>query len=577
MRIDLNSLAKTFKDVEFFLVCLYPPSPPIFEGGNSTNLKTQTGSNFWAITPIASPNGQELIGATSMGMVLFRGYDADLGIHSYSPPEAKEKIAHPSRLQNGVFAYIRMGCAGLPPLIKSDPLGVAPIYYRILRDGGYIFASHPSLLHLDGDSVNLTGWMSMMQNGFFYGDESFYKEIQRVPAGTELTIYPKNVEKSCWFDIDKLPKGDQKVDDNAFEIVEAAYAEGMGKLLALCESRVLPLSSGYDSRRFFATMVDQKLAFKAVTCQAFHRKKGLDYDIDSVFAPKIAKHFGIDCEVVRASPPEAYRADNLRRLSLIGTESFLHAWAVPLMRWMAKQPMSIVFDGLAGDTLGNSGYEFPGLHKNSRADIEVLMTETVDISKFDQLSKLFPTAVEFKATYRAYLERYPRNLNGAELAFLQGRTRRCISPWMTMMHPPGHVVVYPYYNINFIRATLRYHPAEKYQWFFQKECLRRSYPAYFDFPGSRNIPAEMKSTPKNQIDSMAREAEKFVYDDKSVVLGALKYLAIKNKILLVLSTVFRPLRSRRHWLFQPILLLVKTDQAQKSFIKLAKQSQNSNY
>lgn len=570
MRIDLSSLAATFKDVEFFLVCLYPATDAVFEGNGGAGLDTLSGDGYWSVTSSAPQSKQGLVSVTSAGPVLFRGYDADLGVHSYSKAACKEKLADPARLENGVFAYIRMGRAGAPAIVKSDPLGVAPFYYRVLPDGACMFASHPPLLHLDQDDVNLTGWMSMLQNGFSYGDQSFYKDIHRVPAGTELTVRPGKLETRVWFDAAALPAGDQKIDDAAFQIVEDAYAAGMEKLLALGETRTLPFSSGYDSRRFFATMMEKKAAFKAVTCQTFHRKKGRDYDIDSFFAPKIAAEFGVDCELVRASSPDEYAADSRRRMSLIGTESFMHGWAVPFMTWLAKQPMSIVFDGLAGDTLGNSGYEFDGLHGSAAGDIEILMKETVDVKKFDELSGLFPAAAQYQQQYRAHLERYPKNLNGAELAFLQGRTRRCISPWITMMHPPGQVVVFPYYDLRFVLATLRYDPAEKYKWFFQKECLKRSYPAYFDFPGSRNMPAEMAPMPQAQSDAMDAQAQQFVYGDTAAVLGTLKYLALPNKVLLLLSTVLRPLRNRRSWLFVPLMLLVKTQQGHRPFVRRTK-------
>ena len=139
-----------------------------------------------------------------------------------------------------------------------------------------------------------------------------------------------------------------------------------------------------------------------------------------------------------------------------------------------------------------------------------------------------------------------------------------------MMHPPGHVVVFPYYDLRFVRTTLQYDPAEKYKWFLQKECLKRSYPAYFEFPGSRNLPADIAPVPQEQSDAMDRQAQEFVYSDKSVVFGALKYLALPNKVLLLLSTMFRPLRNSRSWLFVPLLLMVKTHQAQRAFVKQSK-------
>ena len=137
-----------------------------------------------------------------------------------------------------------------------------------------------------------------------------------------------------------------------------------------------------------------------------------------------------------------------------------------------------------------------------------------------------------------------------------------------MMHPPGQVVIFPYYEMAFVRATMRYHPADKYKWFFQKECLRRSYPAYFDFPGSRNVPAVMTPLAAERSAAMDQQDDDFTFGDRSVVLTALKYLSLPNKVLLLLALVFKPLRQRRRWLLGPLLTLVKTQRSHRSFVKL---------
>lgn len=570
MNVNFEAFIATFRDVEFFLVCLNPGIDTVFTGACPDELELLSGEGYWSITSRAPQTGRGLMCSTSAGMMMFRGYEADLGVHSYSEAFIKDQIVDPSMLKNGVFSYIRVGKLGASSLIRSDALGVAPFFYRAIPGGGYLFASHPQLIRLETDEVDLTSWMSMIQNGFCYGDKTFYKDVHRVPGGVEFVVSRSGLERRPWFDINTLPNGEKPIDDNAFELVENEYVNSLTKLLALGAPRILPFSSGYDSRRFFATMKEKGVEFQAVTCQTFHRKNGRDYDIDSLFAPKIAKSFGVDCLLLPASPLAEYCSDSLRRMTLIGTETFDHGWAIPLMNWLAKQPMSIVFDGLAGDTLGNSGYEFNGLHEDPSQDVEILARETVSLEKFSHLSGLFPSSAEFLRQYRTHLEHYPNNLNGAELAFLQGRTRRCISPWITMMHPPGQVIVFPYLDLNFVRATLEYHPAEKYKWFFQKECLKRSYPAYFDFLGSRNLPKNMTPLSIRRTQAYDRQAEEFAYGNILVVLSALKYLTFSNKMLLLLAAVFAPLRRRRSWLILPLLLMVKIHRTNLGFIEVSR-------
>lgn len=566
MQIDVDALVSAYQDVEFFLICVAPKSEPVFNGSRTGKLSIIQTKNFWSITSTVSETGKGLITLCATGHVLFRGYDSDLGIHSYSD-SASIALLNPGALSNGVYAYIQLDNTDQTAIVKNDPLGLAPLFYR-KADSGYFFASHPALIHFADDELDLLAWMSMLQNGLVAGDRSFYKPIHRVSAGTELKISGGLLHERTWFDFSELPPGNEAIDDIAFDVVEKAYVTGFEKLLALeTASRTLPFSSGYDSRRFFASMIQRKVNFHAVTCQTFHRKKGKDYDIDSFYAPQIAGAFGVACELVLASLPKDYAADSAHRMALIGTETFMHGWAVPLMKWLADRPMSIVFDGLGGDTLGNSGYEFDGLHISAKNDTAILMSEMIDNRIFDHVSKLFPSLKEFSSAYSAQLGKFPDNLNGAEMAFLQSRTRRCISPWITMMHPPGQLVVFPYYDLGFVRATLRYHPGEKYKWFFQKECLRRFYPDYFDHPGSRNLPADIIPLSEEKSKILDKQAENFVFGSFSVVAGALKFLTLKNKALLLLLFAFSPLRKTRNWLFFPLLLLVKTHQGNIAFIK----------
>jgi hypothetical protein len=240
---------------------------------------------------------------------------------------------------------------------------------------------------------------------------------------------------------------------------------------------------------------------------------------------------------------------------------------MPFMRWLAKRPPSLIFDGLAGDTFGNSGFEINGLHETPEKDCELLVHETSKPFFLRQLSNLFPTLSQFQQQSRAYLAQFAPNMNQAELAFLHSRTRRSISPWITMMHPPGHVAVFPYCDLEFALATLKYHPAEKYKWFFQKECLRRFYPEFFDFPGSRNLPRDHMPISSAVSDARDRSSEAFAYDHPSAIADTLKYLSFPNKILLLLSRLFPGLRRGRDWVFRPLLLLVRTMNEADIFIE----------
>lgn len=558
MKIDLDLIAATFDDVEFFVVSVGADATPVFSHPTALALAVTSDTNFWAVTSRVRSTGQSLVNPVGCASILFRGYEGSQSVHTYSAAAEREKLTAPELLTNGVFAYLKFDRTTQQAVVRSDAFGVAPLFYR--RSGvAWLFASHPGLLHFTGDQVDMNAWLSMLQRGQMLADQSFYRGIARFPAGTQMTIRDSSEVFERWFSFADLPQGGQPIKDSTFEIVESAYLRAMDRCLGLdLEERTLPLSSGYDSRRFLGTLVQRNVPFHAVTCQAFHNKSGRDYDIDAHFAPKIAAAFGVQHELVAAVPIEGIAADSKRREALIGTETFNHDWAVPLMRWLATRPPSIVFDGLGGDTFGNSGFEIAGLHESPEKDVELLVDHATKPYLFKLLTRRFPELAEYKTTYRNYLAHFPMTLNRAELAFLQSRTRRGISPWITMMHPPGHVVVFPYFDVDFARATLTYHPAEKYKWFLQKECLRRWYPDFFDFPGTRNMPKDYPPLPTATSLARGREVEGYLYGELSTVIGSLRYLSLPNKVLLLLAKAFPLLRKKRDWLFQPLLSLVST-------------------
>jgi hypothetical protein len=565
MKIDLDRIAKTFNDVEFFVAGIFADAPPAFTGTGS-GLVTRVSPQFWAVTSLSTAHGRGLVHEVDGSDIVFRGYEGGLSVHSYSEAEVLKCLANEDGLQNGVFAYIKFDRQRQQAIVRSDAFGFGPVYYRRLGSA-WLFASHPALLHVDGDEPDMIGWAGLMQNSSPVGDRSFYRDIARVPAGTQMTLWPERMEKRRWFDFAALPAGTRRIDDEAFRVVEEAYQAGFERCLKLNVGEVaLPFSSGFDSRRFFATLLRRKVPFKAVTCQTFHRKKTGDFELDSHYAPKIAAAFGVDCEVVPATPPARMGEDAARRQALIGTETFMHAWSLPLMRWLAKRPPSLVFDGLAGDTFGNSGFEIDGLHETAERDVGLVLGETSKPYMLKQLSHRFPSLEQFQQQYRAYLDQFASNINQAEMAFIESRTRRCISPWVTMMHPPGHVPVFPYCDVEFARATFEYHPADKYKWFFQKECLRRFYPEFYDFHGSRNMPPDLAPLDPAICGARDEAEERFAYSDFGVVREALPYLTLPNKILLLLSSVLPSLRRRRDWVFHPLLLLARTKKHAETFI-----------
>jgi hypothetical protein len=569
MKIYLSSILEKFSDVEFFVACIFPAEPPEFHGaGTDSDLLVVNSPQFWAVSSRSPSSQAGLIHKIAESFIVFRGYEALIGAHSYSSVAHLSQIAAPENLQNGVFSFISFDPVSQSAIIKNDAFGVSPMFYRE-KNGAWFFASHPGLVHLADDAPDLTSWLSLMQNGYVLGDQTFYNDIKRFPAGTEMVISPGLCETKQWFDFTKLPGGDRPVDDEAIDAIEAAYRTAMERCLKLKVGEVaLPFTSGFDSRRFFALLVRNKIAFRTITCQTFNRKNGRDYDIDSTYAPKIAAAFGIDGDVVPASSGEQLVVDSVKRSNLIGTETFMHQWAMPLMRWLAGRPPSLVFDGLAGDVFGNSSFDIEGLEGSPNRSAAQILEKVTKPLMMGHLSFSPGCADDYREKYRQYIGQFSPNMNQSQLAFLQARTRRGVSPWMTMMHPPGHVVVFPYCDTEFARVALTYDPGQKYSRSLQRECLQRFYPEFYDFQGSRNLPAD--HMPIDQAISFARHEaeEKYAYGNPSIIWAACQYLSLPNRALLLISCIMPSLRRRRDWLFRPLLMILRTQRQAVPYISL---------
>jgi hypothetical protein len=567
MKIDLGLLSKDFADVEFFVACIFPAKPPEFHG-NDSEFQIEVSPQFWALSSRAPSSQAGLVHKLADELVVFRGYEASLGVHSYSPESELARIAAPERLENGVFAFIKFDPAAQSAVVKSDAFGIAPIYYRE-ENGTWFFASHPGLIHRAGDAPDMTSWACLMQNSYILDNRSFYRDIQRFSAGSEMHISRTGHETRQWFDFAQLPDGETPVDEHAADVIEDAYRRSMERCLKLRVGEVvLPFTSGFDSRRFFAFLVRNKVDFKTVTCQSFSRKHGRDYEIDSVYAPKIAKAFGVPSEVVSASSPEQYYEDCLKRQRLIGTETFMHNWAMPLMHWLARRPPSLIFDGLAGDVFGNSSFDIEGLDGNPRRSADDIVEKFATPHVLTHLSLPADATNDYRKKYRQYVAKFLPNMNQSQLAFLQARTRRAVSPWISMMHPPGHVVAFPYCDIDFARTALKYDPGQKYARKLQGECLQRFYPEFCDFEGTRKLPPDHAPVDREVTLALDQAEDRYVYGDASIARAARRYLNFSNAAILWMSQFVPALRRRRDWVFRPLLTVLRTQKQALPYIDL---------
>lgn len=556
MIIDINYLKENFLLKEFFLIAVsYNSSLQTYIEEQSSFYVTQS-PHFFSISSknIFSQTG--IVHEDQKNITIFRGYDLEVKVHSHSEQLASLNQAE---LTNGVFAFIQFNKIDCVTTVKTDMLGISPIYYRNLN-GTILISSHPNLLKTDFDKPDPISELSLLKNGFIFGDRTCYAEINRIPPATVMTIKGGIVKSTKWHDYSSFPAGVERISERAFEEVEEAFSASMEKCLLLSNQKILlPLSSGYDSRRIFAYLVEKNIKFETITSQAYKKIGNRFYDIDGNYAPLIAKKFNVNNKLIKATTGSSLYLDFEKRDNLLGNETLMHSWSIPLINALDTESPSIIFDGLAGDTLGNTGFEFPGFHVEPEKNLEILFNETKKSFLSKKLINSSTLESEFCEAYWQSLNTLPNTPNQCELAFLLFRTRRSISPWITFTQNKNHLVLFPYVDKNHVYKTLKYKPADKYKHFFQKRCLKDFYPNYYNFQGSRDMPSVLKPIDSDQTKKIMR-AENEYYMRENIIKLISNKLSINNRRILNLSNCFPFLSGNRSWLFKALAQLASASE-----------------
>lgn len=442
-----------------------------------------------AVSPLHEP-ALSLLSVTSDAQlaVAFRGYVLAPPVHSYS---LRADVLgywqkHGSIEHNGVFSTAIASVDSLQ--LATDYLGLGPLYYRWFK-GGVAFSTNPRYLAVAGDAPDLVAWRESVQAEFLASDRSLSSRVMRVPAGCTLRASQSGMKVEPWFNFDRLPPGEKPVGSDAVKRVEHAFMAAMERCLRLTNGeRNLLFSSGHDSRRMLTYLLAHNEPFHAVTARVFQKEHR---DLDARYSAEMARDFGFSHQIVEPASVEQFVADDVARRHALDSETRAHTWMVQVMRELPQKP-SLLLDGVLGDILGNPGFRLNTLYKSPRDDIEVI-ADTCITDAYDHVLKpsAWPSTNELKDDLRSYLEPFAHRPNVAELAFILFRQRRMTALGTHQLHPPGHVVVAPFADLEYVKQLLTYRPKEKHAANFQRACLNAFWPQFAKYPGNRDIPPDM--------------------------------------------------------------------------------------
>jgi len=494
------------------------------------------------------------------GGIAFRGYVLP-DVHSYSPSAAIRKCRLGEAAErNGVFSAALIDQDGGRLVLSTDLLGMGTLYWCRLGEV-VLFSTNPRYLVRPGDRPDKLAWRYMLQTSWIAADRSLTAEVQRVPAGCTVSftgVGRPDLSAPAWR---SLPEGVKPIDSRTLGDVEEAFQQALDRCLGLHLGGVmLPLSSGFDSRRILAGLVHRKTEFSAVTCRVLQQGHR---DLDARFAGQMARDFGFPHLIVDASDTQ-YLSDDICRRALLDAESGQHSWSIRVHH-ATPGDCNALLDGIAGDILGDPvGWsKLVGLPVGSRAaeeEIESIGSHAIR-PHFDGVlaSSAWPTAEDLREDLRAYLRNLQPRANLGELAFILLRQRRDTALWSQQLAPPGVVPLYPYLDTDYLRTTLSLRSEDKHKTNLQRSCLREFWPDFYRYGGNRDVPADL---PAGSPESERRRAVRCVKQllgeiEAADAMSRLRELLTpKGRLALVASRSIPALVERWAWYLRPLLELV---------------------
>lgn len=426
----------------------------------------------------------------AIGLVAFRGYLLDPFIHSWSESELIINYwCQNHHHYNGVFVAICITEDGRELKFISDAFGLAPFYYREFA-GGIIFSTNSRFLTTHNDQMDTIAASILMENRAVYSDHTLTKGLLRIPAGTILKFYKDKAYKNKWFSYSSLPTGDKPITYKKLRDIEDIFQNSLDRCIKLkAEGQVLPLSSGYDSRRILAGLHSRNVFFNALTVRVLQKEHR---DLDGYWTSVMSEKLGFNHRVIDLPHPEKFASLDYIRRVVMDAQNCEHTWFLSMYEFLPTYSC-LVFDGTGGDVFGNTGFGIKELytipdHYKLQKIVEMVIAG--NLGNFLN-SKRWPAIQTVRQELLSFLEDLPDGNNKSDLAFLLMRCRSGPGMCAQRLIPAGHIVVYPYFDLDYAFAALDFNPIEKLPpETLQARCLSEFWGPYYAFPGSRKIPLD---------------------------------------------------------------------------------------
>lgn len=419
-------------------------------------------------------------------VIFFRGYITTLGIDQNSPIE--DIINNLDRLHqpdiSGIYTLVVYEKNTSSTLIFNDSQGFSPLYYR--EDQQHLISNIAGALAFEEDDMDLIALRSIVSTGYIPNNRTLANQVKRFPEGVNIELLKGNKPKYQNNSSPKMFSPSRKIDETSIEESVLSFREVMKENLELNLKQkplILPLSSGWDSRRILESMLHHN---KRPLCYSAEVQNASGVDVDAAYAEKIAGHYNLQYQTItRPYIARDYQHCKLMR-TLFSAESSEHTWSYKLFSAMPQN--GYIFDGLAGDVSGNSGFGDTALYGHEENTKSVLVKSLIS-EQFDFLfdhGSYWPSQKCIENELLQHMANYPDNNLAPELLFLSLHTRRRTSLWGQAVSSPNSVVIAPFMSHKYLSQMLNIDPLKKFTSWMQQAILAKSNPELSEFTGSRD-------------------------------------------------------------------------------------------
>jgi len=321
---------------------------------------------------------------TAMGARFVTGGDTEVLLHGWAAwgPAMLERL-------NGMFAFALHDAGRQCLFVARDRLGVKPLHYAELSDGGVAFASelkgllaHPLLRR----SPDIRAVEDFLAFGYVPDDTCLVAGVKKLPAGHSLLLERGRPvpSPSRWWDIDFTSRARGSASALADELL-ARMREAVKLRLVSDVPLGAFLSGGVDSSAVVALMAEA--SSKAVkTCTIGFDEAGYD---ERAYADEVAKRFATDHRTRVVAADDFALVDTLVAAF---DEPFADASALATYRvcQLAREDVTVALSGDGADEAfgGYRRYKFQMAEERVRG----LLPANLRGGVFGTLGRIYPKA-----------------------------------------------------------------------------------------------------------------------------------------------------------------------------------------